>query len=950
MTTGSLPCPGCGAPLATAPGTARCPACRLPLLGQDAAALWQVTVALNALDAQRQGLIVRRDQLLGALRARQDLPDPPAPLPWSQQLSAGPGGPVGPNWAAPAAPWGRPPVPAAGKEVSGPSAQTVLLVLGGLMVAIAALVFTVVSWGSLGIGGRAAVLAGVTLCALLAPLPLRRRGLTATAETSAVLGLALVLLDWLAARTVGLAGLDRVPAASYWAAATALTALGAASYGTVLKLRGPRATALALAQLPLSLAALAIDTDIGGYATAFLLTALLDLLLATRTSRRAPRVRTDAVTATPVTAPAPTAGRLAHALVACGVGFTLLGALTSATQLLTATSLTEARLAWPALALLSALGVAVSTGRPAALLPRTVGHELRCAAAVLAGAAPLAAIGASLRFSLPASWVPAGYAVPGALLLLAALQVLTSATPETAPSEAAASEAGTPEAATSEAGRSSRTPDADGGALGGSPAQGATPHPAATDATGPATPPAPPTSLGLFIAGAAAVLLAQLAVLPALARAFFGPVERWALAWDWPGTDATELHTTAWSLPLAPAALFALLTALLATTALRCARTGRTAPAHVLLRTALATGSTLACLLPTLFELPLTTGAFWALALTAAATAALALQHPTDPTSHLLVLLPSATAAVIWGGTDRTATLVVWSALTAGAALLASRLPHRWAAPFGGFAVASLAVTALAAGQTGGLAAYELAFLLLAVTALTVAAAAGIAHRGDRSSLALAVEGTGYALALPAFALTAGHPGALSLALAVGGVLALAVALRPDRRRAALVGTGLLVLSSWVRLALAGVTVPEPYTLSVAAAALTIGHLRRRRSPELSSTAAYGAGLGLALLPSLVAVWAEPTWPRPLLLGTAALALTVLGARQRLRAPLLFGAVTLTAVAVHELTPLVTQLIGALPRWVPLAAAGLLLLVLGATYERRLRDARRVRDGLRRLH
>jgi hypothetical protein len=37
---------------------------------------------------------------------------------------------------------------------------------------------------------------------------------------------------------------------------------------------------------------------------------------------------------------------------------------------------------------------------------------------------------------------------------------------------------------------------------------------------------------------------------------------------------------------------------------------------------------------------------------------------------------------------------------------------------------------------------------------------------------------------------------------------------------------------------------------------------------------------------------------------------------------------------------------GALPRWAPPALAGLLLLALGATYEQRLRDVRRVREML----
>jgi hypothetical protein len=74
---------------------------------------------------------------------------------------------------------------------------------------------------------------------------------------------------------------------------------------------------------------------------------------------------------------------------------------------------------------------------------------------------------------------------------------------------------------------------------------------------------------------------------------------------------------------------------------------------------------------------------------------------------------------------------------------------------------------------------------------------------------------------------------------------------------------------------------------------------------------------------------------------------TVLGVRFRLQAPLLLGGGALLLTALHELAPRVMQLIGLLPRWVPLALAGLLLLVLGARFEQRLRDARRLRDRLR---
>jgi hypothetical protein len=105
----------------------------------------------------------------------------------------------------------------------------------------------------------------------------------------------------------------------------------------------------------------------------------------------------------------------------------------------------------------------------------------------------------------------------------------------------------------------------------------------------------------------------------------------------------------------------------------------------------------------------------------------------------------------------------------------------------------------------------------------------------------------------------------------------------------------------------------------------------------------------VTLVPSLLAVWDDVNWLRPLLLGSAALAVTLIGVRHRFRAPLVLGGGTLVLVALHELAPYLAQAMGAVPRWAPPALAGLLLLTLGATYEQRLRDARRVRDALGRM-
>lgn len=99
------------------------PAEELRLLDAE---LWQ-------LDARRAQLLARRAWLVAAL----------------QQA-----------WPAPVAP-PRPEAPA-------PRVQNVLLLLGGVLLTIAAMVFTLVSWGHLGIGGRAVVLGAVTLAALAA--------------------------------------------------------------------------------------------------------------------------------------------------------------------------------------------------------------------------------------------------------------------------------------------------------------------------------------------------------------------------------------------------------------------------------------------------------------------------------------------------------------------------------------------------------------------------------------------------------------------------------------------------------------------------------------------------------------------------------------------------------------------------------------------------------------
>ncbi|PRH77249.1 hypothetical protein C6N75_21245, partial [Streptomyces solincola] len=119
------------------------------------------------LDTRRSQLLARRAWLLGVLRTSYGAAGRPAP-------AAG----------APA-----------GGEASRRGVRDVLLTLGGTLLAVAAIAFAVVGWDRLGAGGLSAVLTLVTVAALAAPALLLRRGLGATAEALAAVGLVLTVLD-----------------------------------------------------------------------------------------------------------------------------------------------------------------------------------------------------------------------------------------------------------------------------------------------------------------------------------------------------------------------------------------------------------------------------------------------------------------------------------------------------------------------------------------------------------------------------------------------------------------------------------------------------------------------------------------------------------------------------------------------------------------------------------
>ncbi len=161
-----------------------------------------------------------------------------------------PGPPPSPGGWLPPAPPPPPAAPAPGSSRPGLSVQNLLLGLGTGLVAIAALVFAVVTWDRLDATTQGLVLLGCTVLAGAAATASSRRSMPATAEALGLVTLLLALVDVHAAR---LALAPSSDAATWWAVALAAVAGGAWVGGEALRIRSTRIAAAVLVQLPLLL-------------------------------------------------------------------------------------------------------------------------------------------------------------------------------------------------------------------------------------------------------------------------------------------------------------------------------------------------------------------------------------------------------------------------------------------------------------------------------------------------------------------------------------------------------------------------------------------------------------------------------------------------------------------------------------------------------------------------
>ncbi|MFJ6835237.1 SCO7613 C-terminal domain-containing membrane protein [Streptomyces sp. NPDC091209] len=793
-----------------------------------------------------------------------------------------------PVWTAPLAP---PAFPARRPEATAPGVQNVLLLLGGILLTIAAAAFTLVGWGHLGIAGRSLVLGAVTLAALGAPVFLLRRGLRATAEALAGLGLALTVLDAYALYAVALPRTDGVAYSAL--ASTALAAVWTA-YGLAVGATGPRGAApnpgadretgaagntgantgtgvgtgagpeaatvavrpslwlplpaaVVAAQLPLLLWAVAAAAGACTVTAALLVTAAFDAALALRVSLQPVRV---------------VAAAWAYGMGGCG---------TFAAGWLSLTAAGPSAAARAAALLLFSASIALAAAW------RVPKPGLATAAATAGGLICVVAFGGVLRTSLPGEWTVPGHLACGIALLALA-----------------------------------RT---------GLPA---------------------PVRRGVALASGCVGALSVAWALPVVLVTLLGPVGLAGSVWSGAPASARDAVTAVLPWP-SDSATAPLVLALVAAVLVVAVRTAAWRAHAVVCALTLAWATVF--VLPATLELPYAAG-LSVQGITLVALLGYARRTYPSVTAPVPALLTSLSLAFLALASE-TATLTVLAALAvlfAAAAVRPARRPGLgpFAAPASlGYATA----LACAAGASLGLRPEHTALLVLVVPVV----AALLAARVEDGPTTVSIEVTGALAGLLAVGLAVAEPAVLATVLALCAVIAAGTAVRQDRRSAGYAAAALFVLAAWVRLAAWGVGSPEAYTLPVTVPALLVGAFRRRADTTVSSWTAYGPGLSVTLVPSLFAVWGDAHWLRPLLLGSAALAVTLLGARHRLQAPLVLGGSVLVLDALHELAPYIIQLVNALPRWTPPALAGLLLLGLGATYEQRIRDARRVREVLGRM-
>jgi hypothetical protein len=233
-------CPNCGTPITGA--VSRCAGCGLLLTTPTASRLAEQLAAADQTMAQLRfesqaaaHQTTAHQTTAHQAAAQQAAAQQAAAQQRGEWQSIAPEATVGPGQVGGAGAFPGYPAPAAvagSRRWPAASGSAIVLGLGGLCLLVAVIIFLSVSWGTLSLGAKAAVLAAVTAVFAIAAAAVTRRGLRGSAETLWASTLLNLTLDVWAIRRVDLAGWGSVDSRTF--AAAGAVAVGALALGSTV--------------------------------------------------------------------------------------------------------------------------------------------------------------------------------------------------------------------------------------------------------------------------------------------------------------------------------------------------------------------------------------------------------------------------------------------------------------------------------------------------------------------------------------------------------------------------------------------------------------------------------------------------------------------------------------------------------------------------------------------
>ncbi|MCU1420762.1 MAG: hypothetical protein JWN36_413 [Microbacteriaceae bacterium] len=182
---------------------------------------------------------------------------------------------------------------------------------------------------------------------------------------------------------------------------------------------------------------------------------------------------------------------------------------------------------------------------------------------------------------------------------------------------------------------------------------------------------------------------------------------------------------------------------------------------------------------------------------------------------------------------------------------------------------------------------------------------------------------------------------AIVIVLSVAHVLASLSAL-PHRRIAALSSVVVAGIAGLYAFAVGELAPIEWVSVPVGLALIATGAIHMLRAPEARSWAWLAPGVGILLVPSLIATaFDAPLW-RLVALGVVGVAIIVIAAVLRLQAPLLIASVVVLIHAIATFAPEIRAVYELVEWWIWIAIGGVIVMVVAIRFEASRRGVTRL--------